>query len=232
MAPDPGHGLASAFFVDGSPAEKSASEGEQGPAMEQSTAVSRMSPAAGRVPAFRWALSARRRPGGDKEATVLACAVLDALGVEGEGASSVVSDLARATAYVMSHGSADAYRLTIEVDGERCAVRVDDRDEADRDGDGRDGCRAADGFAADGPEAWEPDGADAGPVVADVHGGRLRVRHRADGTLVVSFQRSFPQVAELATGTAERTGAADVVPLPVAACGMAESVAADLVAEG
>ncbi|MEU6115050.1 hypothetical protein ABZ840_11045 [Streptomyces sp. NPDC047117] len=200
--------------------------------MEQSTAVSRMSPAAGRVPAFRWALSARRRPGGDKEATVLACAVLDALGVVGEGAASVASDLARATAYVMSHGSADAYRLTIEVDGGQCAVRIDDRDEDDRDEGGGDGCRAVDGPASDGPAARESADGATGQVAADLYGGRLRVQHRTDGTLAVSFRRPFPLVAALAAA-GERTGAADVVPLPVVACGLAaEAVATDLVAEG
>ncbi|MFI9030387.1 hypothetical protein [Streptomyces sp. NPDC053560] len=199
--------------------------------MEQSTAVSRMSPAAGRVPAFRWALSARRRPGGDKEATVLACAVLDALGAVGEGPASVASDLARATAYVMSHGSADAYRLTIEVDGGQCVVRIDDRDEGDRDeGDRR---RAVDGPpASDGPAAREPADEATGQVAADLYGGRLRVQHRTDGTLAVSFRRPFPLVAALAAA-GEQTGAADVVQLPVVACGMAaEAVATDLVAEG
>ncbi|WP_030618134.1 hypothetical protein [Streptomyces sclerotialus] len=189
--------------------------------MEQSTAVSRMSPAPGRPPAFRWVISARRRPGSDKEAAVLACAVLDALGAAAEGTASVVSDLARATAYVMDHGSADAYRLTIEVDGGHCAVQVDDRE-----GDDRDGCRAP-----AGPGAEEPADGGAGPVAAEAYEGRLRVRRRADGTLAVSFRCPFPAVAELASDGARRTAA--VVQLPVAACErVADAVATDLVAEG
>ncbi|POX36736.1 hypothetical protein C3486_32075 [Streptomyces sp. Ru73] len=202
--------------------------------MEQSTAVSPMSPVAGRAPAFRWALSARRRPGSDKEATVLAGAVLDALGAAGEGAASVVADLARATAYVLAHGSADGYRLTIEVDGGQCAVRVDDRD-----ADGRDACRAAE----------EPAGEEPVPAPGDAGaGGRLRVQRRTDGTLAVTFRRPFPVVGELASAAApdrtaaaperagagpEPDGAGSVVPLPVAARGMAaEPVVRDLVAEG
>ncbi|MBZ4016391.1 hypothetical protein [Streptomyces purpurogeneiscleroticus] len=203
--------------------------------MEQSTAVSRMSPAAaGRAPAFRWALSARRRPGSDKEATVLACAVLDALGVPGEGSASLVSDLARATAYVLTHGSADAYRLTIEIDGGQCAVRVDDREAGE-----------------------EPGGEGAAQQLGtgEAGAGRLCVHHRTDGSLVVFFRRPFPEVTELASGGPEepdgperpsgperaggpeRTGSADVVPLPVAplasgACGRSGAVATDLAAEG
>ncbi|WP_157847590.1 hypothetical protein [Streptomyces violens] len=196
--------------------------------MEQSTAASRMSPAAGRAPAFRWALSARRRPGSDKEATVLACAVLDALGVPGEGSASLVSDLARATAYVLTHGSADAYRLTIEIDDGQCAVRVDDREADEESG---------------GAGAAQQQGA------GDAGAGRLCVHHRTDGSLAVFFRRPFPVIAELAPngpegsggpegpGRAEREGSADVVPLPVAplasgACGRPEAVATDMAAEG
>ncbi|MEV0599546.1 hypothetical protein AB0I82_09630 [Streptomyces sp. NPDC050315] len=177
--------------------------------MEQSTAASRMSPAAGRAPAFRWALSARRRPGSDKEATVLACAVLDALGVPGEGSASLVSDLARATAYVLTHGSADAYRLTIEIDGGQCAVRVDE--DAGDEGSGQ-----------------LPGAGDA---------GRLCVHHRTDGSLTVSFRRPFPVVAELAPSGPESAGPADVVPLPVVprasgGCGRPGAVTTDMAAEG
>ncbi|MER7399380.1 hypothetical protein ABT381_28175 [Streptomyces sp. NPDC000151] len=179
--------------------------------MEQSTAASRMSPAAGRAPAFRWALSARRRPGSDKEATVLACAVLDALGVPAEGSASLVSDLARATAYMLTHGSADAYRLTIEIDDGQCAVRVDEP-----------------------PEDEEP-GQRQG--AGDAGAGRLCVHHRTDGSLEVCFRRPFPVVAELAPSGPEQEGSADVVPLPVVplasgARGRPEVVTTDMAAEG
>ncbi|MFC6062116.1 hypothetical protein [Streptomyces ochraceiscleroticus] len=201
--------------------------------MEQSTAASPMSPAAGRAPAFRWGLSARRRPGSDKEATVLACAVLDALGVPGEGSASLVSDLARATAYVLTHGSADAYRLTIEIDGGQCAVRVDDRETGEDSGGEGTGQQGA----------------------GDAGAGRLCVDHRTDGSLAVFFRRPFPEVTELAPGGPERQGgaevpggparpsgperegSADVVPLPVVplasgACGRPEAVTTDMAAEG
>lgn len=208
--------------------------------MEQSTAASPMSPAAGRAPAFRWALSARRRPGSDKEATVLACAVLDALGVPGEGSASLVSDLARATAYVLTHGSADAYRLTIEIDGGQCAVRVDDR-EAGEDSGGEGAARQQGAGQPQG--ATQQQGLGQPQGAGDAGAGRLCVHHRTDGSLAVFFRRPFPVVAELARGCPEtpsgpeREGSADVVPLPVVplasgACGRAEAVATDMAAEG
>ncbi|MFI8994959.1 hypothetical protein [Streptomyces sp. NPDC053542] len=220
--------------------------------MEQSTAASPVSPAAGRAPAFRWALSARRRPGSDKEATVLACAVLDALGVPGEGSASLVSDLARATAYVLTHGSADAYRLTIEIDGGQCTVRVDDRETGEDSG--TEGAAEQQG-AGQLQGAGQPQGAGqlqgVGPSqgVGDAGFGRLCVQHRADGSVSVFFRRPFPPVAELApdgperpgereaASGAEREGSADVVPLPVVplasgACGRAEAVTTDMAAEG
>ncbi|MDJ0339972.1 hypothetical protein QMK19_06805 [Streptomyces sp. H10-C2] len=73
-----------------------------------------------------WTFSLHRIPGSDDLAARMTCAALDTLGPFGPAGAQLATAIALACGYVVDHGFAHRYRVTLGVDGVRCTVSVTD----------------------------------------------------------------------------------------------------------
>ncbi|NEA56361.1 hypothetical protein G3I60_19980 [Streptomyces sp. SID13666] len=73
-----------------------------------------------------WTFSLHRTPGSDELAARMTCAALDTLGPYGQVSAQLAAAITLACGYVVDHGLAHRYRVTLGVDGARCTVSVTD----------------------------------------------------------------------------------------------------------
>ncbi|MEU1617933.1 hypothetical protein ABZ479_11605 [Streptomyces sp. NPDC005722] len=134
-----------------------------------------------------WTFSLRRAPGGEALAARMSGAALETLAY-GPAAQRVAEAVAVACGYVVAYGQAPRFRVTLGVDGGRCAVCVTDT------GYGR-----PPGGSAQGPaEPPSPDETTrlCRTLTGTGTGGPLdgvQVHHTADGAVLVRFRARLPE---------------------------------------
>lgn len=160
-----------------------------------------------------WTFSLHRTPGSDDLAARMTCAALDTLGPYGPVSSQLATAIALACGYVVDHGFAHRYRVTLGVDGVRCTVAVTD-------------------YGYDKPLTVPPDPPHSYAATAlcrqlarrTESGAQIdgvQVHHATDGAVLIRFRALLPALAdgpgtEPAKGSVVRSAEALPQPPPAA----------------
>lgn len=134
-----------------------------------------------------WTFSLHRAPGSDELAARMTCAALDTLGPYGAVSARLADAITLACGYVVDHGFAHRYRVTLGVDGTRCTVSVTD-------------------YGYDQPPAVPPARPHsyaatalcqrlADPADGGAHIDGVQVHHAVDGAVLVRFRALLPDPA-------------------------------------
>ncbi|MCZ4118880.1 hypothetical protein [Streptomyces sp. H39-S7] len=139
-----------------------------------------------------WTFSLHRAPGSDDLAARMTCAALDTLGPYGEVSARLADAVTLACGYVVDHGFAHRYRVTLGVDGTRCTVSVTD-------------------YGYDKPLAVPPAPPHsyaatalcqqlADPAGNGAHIDGVQVHHATDGAVLIRFRALLPDAATETAG--------------------------------
>ncbi|WP_189132291.1 hypothetical protein [Wenjunlia tyrosinilytica] len=144
-----------------------------------------------------WTFSVSRAPGSDMLAARMSRAALDALGAEDQCGKVVAEAVELACGYLVQYGLARRYRVTLGLDGPRCAVAITD-------------------YGYDQPASyWHggdlPAPATSGEVAAlcrelSEQMDGVQVHHALDGAVLVRFRTHLPPAPGTAPGPAARGG--------------------------
>lgn len=129
-----------------------------------------------------WTFSVSRAPGSDMLAARMSRAALDALGAADQYGRLVSEAVELACGYVVQYGLARRYRVTLGLDGPRCAVSVTDY-----------------GYDQGAATTWssEPPAATSHEVAAlcrelSAQMDGVQVHHALDGAVLVRFRTHLP----------------------------------------